>query len=217
MLDLEMYYEEANWPNNFTGTKQFQSPLSSQSQEDQVNIDSCPVHDTVESRALTDDSDLSGGNESRLTSNQHLSAKEVAHDSSSVPSVNEHIDNAEISLTQRNAEVDLAVDFPCYNGVANAVHSDDFKQGSKHSNVRGVMAEANGGESPSEQICVLNQECLSTPDAGMCSEDRNTPGGTEHLTGSAQENVGESRPKAMKGNDDVLKSKSVRICSAFKP
>ncbi|KAF7837056.1 uncharacterized protein G2W53_005538 [Senna tora] len=204
--------------------KQLQVPLSSQSQEaskDKVKTDSCFVRESVESRAFTDCSDLSGGNQSKLISHEELPefssqliAEEVAHDCSFVPPANEHIENVQIRLKcSSNTKADLALNFSCDRGVANAVHNDDFKQ--EHSNAPGGNSEAIDSGGTSESICASNQECLSIPDADVRGEDKNSSASPDHvnsmdLTGSAQANAGwGSCPKAMEGKDHVLNSKPV--------
>ncbi|KAI9114896.1 hypothetical protein K1719_013909 [Acacia pycnantha] len=185
--------------------KQFQFPLPSLSQgasKDQLRIDSRPKNGIDEFRVLADKSDLSGGSESNLTSYEdlpespkQLGAKEVVNDCSSAPSVNEHV---EISLEcSSNIEAEEVVDVRHDKDVANAVPS----------NVHGCKAEAVGGVDTSEKLCVVNQECLSLPDADTCGDNKNAPGSldvinTLDLTPSNQSN-------ATKGKNSVLRSKSM--------
>ncbi|KAK4266592.1 hypothetical protein QN277_027487 [Acacia crassicarpa] len=196
--------------------KQFQFPLPSLSQgasKDQLRTGSRPRNGIDEFRVLADRSDLSGGSESKLTSYQDLpespkqfGAKEAVHDCSSVPSVNEHVENVEISLEcSSNIKAEEVVDVHHDKDVANAVPS----------NVHGCKAEAVGGVDTSEKLCVVNQLCLSLPDANTCGDNKNAPGGidvinTLDLTPSNQSNAGEGFcPNATKGKNNVLRSKSV--------
>lgn len=211
--------------------KKFQIPLLSQSQEapkDQLKKDNRVVHESVELRALADNGDLSVGNEpkSKLTSHEdlhesptQLRERDVTRDCLSVPSASEHEhnENVEISLEcSSNTKADLTVDFPCDRDVANAVGNDDLKQDSEHSTTNGGNPEANDGLG----TCVLSQQCLSPPDADVCGED-NAPASADHqantidLSLSSQPNGEGSCSKTTNGNNNVLKSISVRICHPF--
>ncbi|XP_028759709.1 uncharacterized protein LOC114718530 [Neltuma alba] len=197
------------------GAKQFQHPLSSLSQEaskDQLMTYSGPRNDNDDFKVLADKSDLSGGNQSKLTSRKdlpespkQLSAKEVAHDCSSVPSVNEHVENVETSLERLSNIKAEVVNVHCDKDVANAVPIS----------VHGCKAEAIDGVDTSEKLCLVSQQCLSLPDADRCGENKNIPSSTDvintlDLTPSNKANAGEGFcPNATKGKDNVLRSKSV--------
>lgn len=224
---VDEYNEEANWTNIFVGgsihsqndgkvidAKQFQLPLSSLSQEalkEQQRTDSRPGNDNDESRVVTNESNSSGKNGSKLTSKdlpespKQLNAKEMVHDCSSVPSVNGHV---EISLEYSNnirAEEVVGVRFE--KDVANAVPS----------NIHDCKEEAIVGVDTSEKPCILNQQCFDLPDADICGESKSAPFSTDvantfDSTPNNRGNAGEGFcSNATKGKYNVLKSKSVSI------
>ena len=220
--------------------RESQLPLSSQSQEaskHELKTDSCSVRDTRQSGVSEGDAlvapvnALSHGNWSKLTSSHcsfespmQLHAKEVTSECLSVPSIEDKC------LSESRA--DSSADFHCVKEVGNALHNDDFKQDSKHNNNPNYAEATNHRGCTSEQFDVLNEEFVQTtpPDADIFDKPEvNKVGQLESdtldmynvkamdMSRSTQENGGEGFClKTDKRKDSIPKSKSVRICHAFK-